>query len=679
MNKTSCGTAITVQDRCRQGQQSARLRGRVRGGVGWVGLIAVAQLLAAGSAFASHEGEPNATVTGEIEIVQADDFENGRSERFYWLREKHSEKTFRLRFREKPPQLRSGSTVRVRGRVKEGQIEVEGDGQAVQTIAEAEASTTVSGEQKTIVIAVNFLDAWLPCSVEEIDRLMFTNDFSVSGLYEEMSYGNVWFSGDVVGPFTIEYSSYGSCNYFGWAAAAEAAAAAEGVDLSVYPRRVYVLPRGCGWAGLATVGGNPSRSWIARCDMADVYAHELGHNLRMRHAATDFDNDGQLDCEYCDTSDVMGYSGYGLRQVNAPHKEQMGWLPPEKVVTATNTATVSLAPLEIFPQDTALPQVLKVPKPNTGEFYYFSYRRPLGYDAILGSYYTDRVSVHRYRGSGSVRTYLLAVLSDGGTFEDEVNGFSVRQIAHNDRFATVQVWFGDGHVAPLVNLVPANPTAYAGTSLQYAVSVTNLDSPATPPATFILNPSVPAGWTVSVSPSSLTLHPGQVGNATMTVQLPGSVAEGEYQVTLGVSDNLSAVHTAEATAILRVPRPSTVADLYAALAAASDALARATENFSDADRAETTEQAAQALAHIEEAALMLETPALRFALGSAAGTLQKGISKLQSRVEKTMTILDDPRKSSSKARKVLSKTETLAGKSLSRIATLLDASERIPF
>jgi hypothetical protein len=175
-----------------------------------------------------------------------------------------------------------------------------------------------------------------------------------------------WFTGDVVGPFKINYNSSGACDYSTWATAADAAAQAAGVNLSQYAHKVYVFPRvnGCGWAGLGTIGGNPSRAWIATCDLADVYAHELGHNLGLHHASTDADNDDVSDCEYCDSSDFMGYGGVGLRALNGPHKEEMGWQPAGKVQTVVSNGVYMVAPLENY-QPTRVPSTLKIAKPGT--------------------------------------------------------------------------------------------------------------------------------------------------------------------------------------------------------------------------------------------------------------------------------------------------------------------------
>ncbi len=74
--------------------------------------------------------------------------------------------------------------------------------------------------------------------------------------------------------------------------AAEDAAQAAGVDLSLYRHRVLVLPRhndlpDCSWAGVANVGCSSfCRAWIAEGESPMVFAHELGHNLNLAHAGT---------------------------------------------------------------------------------------------------------------------------------------------------------------------------------------------------------------------------------------------------------------------------------------------------------------------------------------------------------------------------------------------------------
>ncbi len=487
-------------------------------------------------------------LTGEVFEMYADDFVNHRAEHFYALHDQASGALYRLRFRdEQRPSFRTGARVRVRGRKAGNEVTLAAGDASVQAVAVA--PTAVTGEQKTIVIGINFQNANLECSATQIQGMMFGGNPSVSALYLETSLGNLWFTGDVVGPFTINYNSVGACDYSAWANAADAAAQAAGVNLSQYARKVYVFPRvnGCTWAGLGTVGGNPSRAWIAACDFADVYAHELGHNLGMHHASTDINNDGVSDCEYCDNSDVMGYGGVGLRALNGPHREQLGWYAAGKVQTLAAEGVYMVAPLEKLPGDTPYPQILKLAKPGTGDYYYLSYRRAVGSDAGLPAAYADRLSVHHYSGAGTVQTFLIRALADSGSFTDSNTGLTVTQLAHNDDFATVSISAGCAPATPDITASPASQSAAAGTTASYVLSVVNNDSAACGSATFYLLPTVPAGWSGVVTPNSMTLAAGQTGTATFSVTSTSKAASGDYTVEVRLTDNFNSTHSATGT------------------------------------------------------------------------------------------------------------------------------------
>jgi hypothetical protein len=376
------------------------------------------------------------TVTGEVTVLYADDFENKRSELIYRLREIHGDRTFNLHVPEKVKgKLTTGTVVKIHGQAKGRDLYLPADGAAQQVETLTVAAAAVSGEQRTIVILANFTDASVSCSANEVRDLMFTdsNDTSVDDLYQETSLGEIWFAGDVAGPYTIDYASTGSCATSAWGSALDAAAQADGFNISAYNRKVYVIPRSnpCGWAGLGTVGGNPSRSWIFRCGIPDVYAHELGHNLRMHHASTETS-------EYGDTSDIMGYGGYPLRQINAPHQEQMGWRAPAQIQTVTASGFYDIAPLELYSFETAAPQVLKIDKPDTSDSYYLSYRQPIGFDANLRPQYLDGLAIHRHNGNGG-KTYYLATLVDGESYVDTTNGMTFTQVSHSAQGVSVDI------------------------------------------------------------------------------------------------------------------------------------------------------------------------------------------------------------------------------------------------
>jgi Gametolysin peptidase M11 len=164
------------------------------------------------------------------------------------------------------------------------------------------------------------------------------------------------------------------------------------MDMTQYRRLVFFFPKNaCSWSGAATVGGNPSKSYINGSFSQRVVSHELCHNLGLYHSKA-------LECgaavtgtscsaiEYGDTVDVMGSASTG--HFNAFKKERLGWLaygisPP--LITVTELGTYPLDVLE--PPGAKALKILKSTDPTTGKqtFYYLEYRHALGQDTFLKS------------------------------------------------------------------------------------------------------------------------------------------------------------------------------------------------------------------------------------------------------------------------------------------------------
>merc|ERR1719416_138694 len=104
-----------------------------------------------------------------------------------------------------------------------------------------------------------------------------------------------------------------------------------------YMYRMFFIPgvKGCGWAGLATVGcGRPGNSprngacWsmykgIPFGHSVLCQAHELGHNFGLLHAAGN--RNGNF-VEYGDETAIMGNKWSAGMQFSAAHRFQLGWL-----------------------------------------------------------------------------------------------------------------------------------------------------------------------------------------------------------------------------------------------------------------------------------------------------------------------------------------------------------------
>ncbi|MDQ5908472.1 MAG: hypothetical protein QG599_563 [Pseudomonadota bacterium] len=509
------------------------------------------------TAFGNVMAAPPVEVTGELDVIIKEDFDRGHFEHDYFLRDDDGQNWYQLEFERMPPgHLRSGQRIKVRGQPQGRKFQVESlDEQGIAALQSgALPDAQLTDARKAVVLMVDLTNAKASTryTLAQITGQMYTNSYSVDGLYREASLGQTRFpadtdgngQADVFGPLTINYDN-STCNYYDWAYAAEAAAQAAGVNLSLYRHRVFVLPRysdlpACAWAGLANVGcGTYCRAWIAEGESGMVYAHELGHNLNLAHAGTDPENDGVINSVYGDYSDPMGLSR-SWHVFNASHIDQMGWYAsiPGAITTIVASGAYDLAAIGNAPMVSGAPSALKIAKPDTGDFYYLSYRQPISYDSSLSSTYTGGVNIHRYQGSGYGYTSHIKTLADGAVFTDSVNTITVTQMSRSSGYATVEISFGGSSgsctaATPTVAMSPATITVRTGATASFAVAVANQDS-ASCTGTFFTLGYANSTVTGSLSPTSLTLAAGQTGNGSLAVNT--SVADGRYSLTVSATD-----------------------------------------------------------------------------------------------------------------------------------------------
>lgn len=527
---------------------------------------------------------PREAIEGTIQVVIVDRFD-GSDERLYFLEDAADGRWLELA--DLPDSLlhaRTGDRWRLEAERREGRLydvaapvfmqpfheeqaprtTVTRPGRGVAkggTSRTAVAGTTVD-ERAAIVIVADFVDQSVSCSDSSIADLMWTGSRSIDGLFLETSNGALGFPHDIdnngssdLYRVSIPASINEGCNSSAWADAADAAATAAGADLSLYRHKLYVLPGdvGCEWAGLGTLGcGSSCRSWVNTCALPDVYAHELGHNLGMHHASTDDDDDGQVDCEYCDRSDIMGIGGVGWRQVNAGHKEQMGWLPAGAIeeITGAPDATRVLAPLEHDPAFATAPQLLKIAVPDSDQSYYVSYRVRSGYDEGLSTSYADRTNIHRFSGSG--RTLFVAALEDGQSFEDPMGSISITQLDHGPGGATVLFGTSCTSAAPTLGWADSATPVAPGEATTIDVSVVNNDDGSCSAIELQFAAEAPDGWTIDVTPSTLSLDAGEQGLVSVAVTPDATAADGDYTIGLSATDGMSSMHDAVSSTDLTV-------------------------------------------------------------------------------------------------------------------------------
>lgn len=157
---------------------------------------------------------------GTLEVLH-EDYKNQPSRYRYFL--KTTGKAPReLKFKRNPPQIQSGSRVKVSGEESSGGMLMldSGAGSSLQTLALATSNTL--GEQKVAVIMVNFQESatYQPITPTSAYDLVFNQ---VSSYQREASYGQTWLSGNVFGWYTLPLS-YLSCDTEKIATAAQQAA-----------------------------------------------------------------------------------------------------------------------------------------------------------------------------------------------------------------------------------------------------------------------------------------------------------------------------------------------------------------------------------------------------------------------------------------------------------------------
>ncbi|MGR9051477.1 MAG: hypothetical protein ACU84J_02395 [Gammaproteobacteria bacterium] len=509
-------------------------------------LFALLAIFSVSSAFASSDANQGqaVSVTGELTVLHVDDLKNHQSKYIYTLKDKDSNQNLELFFEDQPPEnLRSGSKIRVHGKAFGNQIVVGANADGTNNIEIiAFAGASIAGQQDTIVLMANFKDVSVSCSVQEVEDLMFTdpNFQSLDDFFQKNSQGQVSFAGNVEGPFQINYQSTGACDYYGWADAADSKAIANGIDLSLYKRKVYVMPgNSCSADGIGTLGGTTSRAWIFTCNDHALYGHEIGHNLGMHHASN-------LSSEYGDRSDVMGLV-YGWTHYNPPHKEQMNWMGENQILSVTQSGQYTLATWEEDPSLASNAQALKIAKPDTGEYYYLSFRRKVDGFSNLPLIHRDQVNIYRYKGDGSSTfTYFHDALADGENFTDTTNGITITQINHTPDYATVDIQINSNCTsgAPDLNLSPTSQSGSAGMTLEYQVTLVNNDGRQCPQSTFelALAADLPGELSGYFIPGNLTLSPGASGTATLSVTSSGAAADGDYSATVQTQDGWNSMH-----------------------------------------------------------------------------------------------------------------------------------------
>src|SRR5678815_794682 len=404
------------------------------------------------------------------------------------------------------------------------------------------------GSQKTLVILVNFSnDKSQPYTVAQAK----TGYGGLDSWFREVSYQQTSLVVDVVGWYTMSVTNQ-SCDYTKIQTDARKAATTAGVNLSTYIRHVYAFPFNstCQFAGLATVGGNPSSVWINGNTSTGTLAHEFGHTLGLYHSHA-------LNChptivtppcsivEYGDTTDTMGG---GTGHYNAFQKQRIGWLDFNVSPPITTVQTSGDYTIDAYAFPGTVPKALQIARGTTGQSFYVELRRNQGWDVNL---YRSGVFVHLASEDQPDSSTLLdmtpatnpladdAFLDVGKSFTDPVSGITLTTLSVSSTSATITV---DMAVTPCTRSAPSvtaspaqSPAVQPGTAVTYTVSVTNTDTAGCSAASFTLQATPPTtSWQKSFGASSVTTNPGATTSTTLLISSP-VVPSGSYTIAIAAT------------------------------------------------------------------------------------------------------------------------------------------------
>ena len=335
---------------------------------------------------------------------------------------------------------------------------------------EEQSIIPVVGDKNMLAVAVTLSDeSTPPFAISELDEALFTDTNSVAAYYEENSFNQLHLSGEVAGWY-VSSANAANCEHNDIITEVEQMLIADGYTPAEYDTVLYyVYTTGNCYGGHAELGGRiiwyGDYSSVVYEDAKAQIAHEYGHILGVDHANI-------IDCNaeaiaFYDSCSVVSYQdfyslmglAYDLFHFNSVHKYYLGWFRQNEIValdlpSRPVTHVTQLHAVEGTERDK--PMLIKIPKQDSGEYYYLSYKTATGFDVSLPTSELNGVKIIIGSDNPSTPTYRLdstpnsqpeghdftdSILKAGGIFEDRINRIRIKLLAINNNHAEIEIEF----------------------------------------------------------------------------------------------------------------------------------------------------------------------------------------------------------------------------------------------
>lgn len=240
------------------------------------------------------------------------------------------------------------------------------------------------------------------------------------------------------------------------------------------------------------VGGINLRTSYITKNIASLTAHEMGHTFDWRHAnfwrvtsASPIDTAGEM-INYGDKFDIMGDS-FHFHHYNPWYKFRVGWIPPESILTVTDSGTYSIRALEDPPQAGApvsAYSALRIRRdPNTEYWVYYRSREDSANTGALISRFephnrSQAMLLDMTPGSRAKnKDHEDAALQPGKTIRDPEAGIEITVLGKNSDSLSVRVVVSQDAIdsLPIIDILNPKPGITVHGAIDYKATAFDPD------------------------------------------------------------------------------------------------------------------------------------------------------------------------------------------------------------